>query len=243
MNYQSEKTDLVLQAIEDARQEFSPLEKSGVNAFFKNKKGEPHYYSTLDNIFDACMPALHAHKLSLMYQVRLMEVGDALENVLTTTITHLPSNQYVSSCSTLGSHLSKSQDIGSAITYFRRYQIQAMLNLEADFEDDGNLASGNKGGESNIIETQENNTMPKRKYVIFDKDGKISHECTSFGTYLGDLKKNMTMIKQNHNCCSATIIQLQDIDLWSDGLDKKHAKNVAKIKDNCAKYIKLFKGE
>ncbi len=38
MNYQSEKTDLVLQAIEDARQEFSPLEKSGVNASLKIKR-------------------------------------------------------------------------------------------------------------------------------------------------------------------------------------------------------------
>ena len=54
MKYESDQTNLVLQAIEDARQEFLPLEKSGVNNFFKNKKGEPHLYSTLDNIFDAC---------------------------------------------------------------------------------------------------------------------------------------------------------------------------------------------
>ena len=59
MNYQSEQTNLVCQAIEDARLEFLPLEKSGVNNFFKNKKGDPHLYSTLDNIFDACMPALN----------------------------------------------------------------------------------------------------------------------------------------------------------------------------------------
>ena len=50
MKYQSDKTDIVCQAIEDARQEFLPLEKSGVNNFFKNRKGEPHLYSTLDNI-------------------------------------------------------------------------------------------------------------------------------------------------------------------------------------------------
>ena len=73
MNYQSEQTNLVCQAIEDARLEFLPLEKSGVNNFFKNKKGDPHLYSTLDNIFDACMPALHKYKLSVVYQVRILE--------------------------------------------------------------------------------------------------------------------------------------------------------------------------
>ena len=39
MKYESEQTNLVLQAIEDARLEFLPLEKSGVNNFFKNQKG------------------------------------------------------------------------------------------------------------------------------------------------------------------------------------------------------------
>jgi hypothetical protein len=195
MNYQSEKTNLVLQAIEDARQEFSPLEKSGVNAFFKNKKGDPHMYSTLDNIFDACMPALHKHKLSVVYQVQIMQTANTLENVLTTTITHLPSNQFITSCSTLGNQSAKSQDVGSAITYLRRYQIQAMLNLEADFEDDGNLASGNKTGESNIIDKKENTTMPKRKYVLFNKDGNIASSVSAFGTYLGELNKAISMIK------------------------------------------------
>ena len=37
MKYQSENINLVLQAIEDARLEFMPIEKSGVNNFFKNK--------------------------------------------------------------------------------------------------------------------------------------------------------------------------------------------------------------
>ena len=95
MNYQSEQTNLVCQAIEDARLEFLPLEKSGVNNFFKNKKGDPHLYSTLDNIFDACMPSLHKHKLSVVYQVQIMSTNTSLENVLTTTITHLPSSQFI----------------------------------------------------------------------------------------------------------------------------------------------------
>ena len=102
MKYQSDQTNLVLQAIEDARQDFLPLEKSGVNNFFKNKKGEPHLYSTLDNIFDACMPSLSKHKLSIVYQTRLLETTNGNENVLTTIITHLPSTQFVMSANSLG---------------------------------------------------------------------------------------------------------------------------------------------
>ena len=46
MKYQSDNTSHVLSAIDDARQSFFTLEKSGVNNYFKNNKGEPHLYST-----------------------------------------------------------------------------------------------------------------------------------------------------------------------------------------------------
>jgi len=243
MKYQSEKTNLVCQAIEDARLEFLPLEKSGVNNFFKNKKGDPHLYSTLENIFDACMSALHSHKLSVVYQVQIMSTDTSLENVLTTTITHLPSSQFILSATTLGNQTAKSQDVGSAITYLRRYQIQAMLNLEADFEDDGNIASGNKTGEGKIIETKEKLGTPKRKYNIFDSDGRISNVCTSFGTYLGELNKTLNVIRKSHTCSSATIIQLQDIMLWAEELPKEHKKNADTTIKKCKQYITLIKGE
>mgnify|MGYP003656140506 FL=1 len=243
MNYQSEQTNLVCQAIEDARLEFLPLEKSGVNNFFKNKKGDPHLYSTLDNIFDACMPSLHKHKLSVVYQVQIMSTTTSLENVLTTTITHLPSSQFILSATTLGNQTAKSQDVGSAITYLRRYQIQAMLNLEADFEDDGNSASGRVGKEANVIETTEKTDTPKRKYNVFDKDGKIANVCTSFGTYIGELNKSLDTIRNNHPCSSATIVQLQDIQGWAETLPKEHKRNADTTIKKCKQYIILIKGE
>jgi hypothetical protein len=243
MKYQSDQTNLVCQAIEDARLEFHPLEKSGVNNFFKNRKGDPHLYSTLENIFDACMPSLHRHKLSVVYQVQVMSTESTLENVLTTKITHLPSMQFILSATTLGNQSAKSQDVGSAITYHRRYQIQAMLNLEADFEDDGNTASGNVGKEANVIETKEKKEAPKRKYNLFDKDGKISNVCSSFATYIGELNKSINVVKNNHACSSATIIQLQDIQGWAEGLPKEHKKNADATVKKCKQYITLIKGE
>ena len=236
MKYQSDKTDLVCQAIEEARVEFLPLEKSGVNNFFKNKKGDPHLYSTLDNIVDACMPALYKHKLSVVYQVQIMSTETSLENVLTTTITHLPSNQFILSATTLGNQTAKSQDVGSAITYLRRYQIQAMLNLEADFEDDGNLASGNKANE-----TSTGSGMPKRQYVLFDAKGKIHSRVNSFITYVKSL--NEQSMKKHHEWASVTIIQLQDMIAWAEELPKEHSKNANSMITKCNSLIKFIKGE
>ena len=240
MKYQSDQTNLVLQAIEDARQEFLPLEKGGVNNFFKNKKGEPHLYSTLDNIFDACMPSLSKHKLSIVYQTRLLETNNGIENVLTTIITHLPSTQFVMSANSLGSS-AKTQDVGSAITYLRRYQVQAMLNLEADFEDDGNSASGNKTGESNIIETKDKVDIPKREYICYNAEGKPASKQSQFTTYLANLKANN--MKQHHAWCSITIIQLQDIIGWAEKLPKEHSRSAKNMITKCETQIKFIKGE
>mgnify|MGYP003120222292 FL=1 len=240
MKYQSDQTNLVLQAIEDARQEFLPLQKSGVNNFFKKSNGEGHFYSTLDNIFDACMPALSRYKLSIVYQTRILETNNGNENVLTTIITHLPSTQFIMSANSLGNS-AKTQDVGSAITYLRRYQVQAMLNLEADFDDDGNTADGNKTGEANILENKEKVDLPLRKYIRFDADGKMAFSGTQFMTYVTKLDAHK--MKSHHAWCSNTIIQLQDIKSWAEELPKLHSRTATSMIKKCDEQIKFIKGE
>tara|TARA_S200002703_G_scaffold95887_1_gene82886 strand:- start:1449 stop:1901 length:453 start_codon:yes stop_codon:yes gene_type:complete len=137
-------TEKVLEAIELAKIDFKPLEKNGQNNFFKTQNGEPHKFSTLADINNAVKDTLYKHGLSLSYQCKYNEGLNFLE----TTITHLTSGQSISSTSIIGHSNSTPQQVGSGITYFRRYHIQAMLNLEADFEDDGNQASGNKTNET-----------------------------------------------------------------------------------------------
>ena len=145
MQYQSHNTTNILKAISKARQEFKTIEKSKENSFYKDKNGQAHKYSTLTDINNAINDALVANDLFINYQIRIIEKKDAghdtFANGLTTTITHLTTNEFIASHGLLG-YFTKSQDLGSAITYLRRYHIQSMLNLEGDFEDDGNLASG-----------------------------------------------------------------------------------------------------
>ena len=239
MKYESTNTHQVLSAIDNARQSFFTLEKSGKNSFFKNRKGEPHAYSTLSDIFDATMEALYEHKLSVNYQTKLLETDNGILNILTTTISHLPSGQFISSVSNLGNHV-KSQELGSAITYLRRYHIQAMLNLEADFEDDGNLSSGNTNGESDINDKKDKN-MPSRKYVGYDKEGKANKYSSDFNTYLKNL--NVKEMKQHFAWGASTVIQLQDIIGWAKELPAEHKKHINNIVKKCEAQIKLIEGE
>ena len=140
----SQRTELLLSAIEEARVGIKQLNKSGLNSFFKTQNGKPHQFSTLDDIFNSCKDSLRENKLSILYNIE-----DKNELIfLTTTITHLTSGQFIKSSSSIGTVSSNPQQIGSGITYMRRYHIQAMLNLEADFEDDGNQASGRNTNET-----------------------------------------------------------------------------------------------
>ena len=232
MNYESEKTIEVKSAIERARKEFKPLKKSGVNAFFKNKKGEPHLFSTLDDIFDSCLDALDNHSLSITYQVRLLETAQGYENILTTTITELKTGEYILSASLLGTHL-KTQDLGGAITYMRRYQIQALLNLDADFEDDGNIASGNK---HSIIETNK----PSRKYTTFDVQGNQMGVYTDFASYLKALSKKWV---DYQDWVTPTLKELNDIINWTDSFHENDKKHKITIVNKCSQQINLINGE
>ncbi len=160
MQYQSENTTNILRAISKARQEFKTIEKSKENSFFKDKSGKAHKYSTLTDINNGINEALVNNDLFINYQIRIIEKKDAghdtFANGLTTTITHLTTNEFIASHGLLG-YFTKSQDLGSAITYLRRYHIQSMLNLEGDFEDDGNLSSG---------KVENKKTLPKDQTII-----------------------------------------------------------------------------
>ena len=167
----SDKIGDLLTALHNARKGFKELEKNGQNYYFKNQAGKPHLFSTLDDIFNACKDALWENGIEVFYSTAF----DGTYNVVSTTLVHIASGQWMQSDTAIGDSGSKPQEIGSGITYMRRYHIQAMLNLEADFEDDGNIASGNQG---DIISPPKRTTPSKpvdfdfagEPYRVFDGD-------------------------------------------------------------------------
>lgn len=102
------------------------LEKDKKNPFFKSS------YVSLDNVIDVARPHLLAEKLLLLQPIEQGNVG--------TRIVDTESGESVDSFIPLPENV-KPQDLGSCITYFRRYTLVSLLGLSQE-DDDGNKAQG-----------------------------------------------------------------------------------------------------
>tara|TARA_R110000764_G_scaffold191080_1_gene276288 strand:- start:243 stop:704 length:462 start_codon:yes stop_codon:yes gene_type:complete len=113
-----------------AQKACDPLVKNATNPHFRNT------YADLTATLDAALKALHAHNYALVQSVSRNEFGPFLR----TSLTHTSGHEILSEVPLL---LTKGnmQDLGSAITYARRYSIQSIMGLAAE-DDDGNAASG-----------------------------------------------------------------------------------------------------
>jgi hypothetical protein len=105
--------------------EFGGAHKTGINPHFKSQ------YMTLDELVRATNPVLQKHGLFVLHAMH--------EGFVITTVTHAESETFISSQIALPA-LTDPQKIGSAITYYKRYNLCALLNI-AEADDDANLAS------------------------------------------------------------------------------------------------------
>lgn len=102
------------------------IKKDATNPHFKNS------YASLPNILSAVKPILNALRLVLTQPVTDTHVK--------TIITDCDSEAKIESILAIPAGLS-AQQVGSAITYYRRYTLSSLLALEIDEDDDGNSAS------------------------------------------------------------------------------------------------------
>lgn len=100
-----------------------------VNPHFKSK------YADLSSVLDAIRAPLSANGLSIAQTMFTNEFGSFLQ----TTLMH-SSGQFITSEYPLPGHGAKAHEIGSALTYGRRYSIAAMICNSADEDDDGDVA-------------------------------------------------------------------------------------------------------
>lgn len=105
-----------------AKSEMGAIKKTSTNPFFKSK------YADLQTILEVVEPALLENGLLLIQPIK----DGRVVTIITDGITSIESSIEIGS-------YSKPQDLGSAITYYRRYTLQALLSLSAE-DDDGNQA-------------------------------------------------------------------------------------------------------
>lgn len=133
----SESIAKLTAALVKARGEISHPPRNKVNPHFRNR------YADLTAVLDAVTPAFTANGLAIVQMVE----GDTL----VTTLSH-SSGEFIESAAKIPAH-SNAQQLGSALTYLRRYTVQALAAIAADDDDDGNAASpkkktSNKGSHS-----------------------------------------------------------------------------------------------
>jgi len=111
--------------IHDAKLEIGKVAKNAKNPHFKNT------YADLNALIEAVEPILLEKGLILLQPIK--------EGKVVTMIIDASSSETIESGIDLPTNLNP-QQMGSAITYFRRYTLQSLLSLQA-IDDDGQTAS------------------------------------------------------------------------------------------------------
>ena len=111
--------------IHAAKQEIGVVKKNAKNPHFKNT------YADLNALIDAVEPILLEKGLILLQPIK--------DGKVFTQIIDIDNGEMIESNIELTPNLT-AQALGSQITYYRRYQISAILSLQAD-DDDGQKAS------------------------------------------------------------------------------------------------------
>lgn len=137
---QSAEINELVGALAKAQSQFKPIVKDTQNPFFKSK------YADLATIIAATQTALSTNGLVVMQQPQVQAHSAGVKTVLAHS-----SGQWIWSELMLpaaqGSKFD-AQTVGSALTYARRYALQAILGVAADVDDDGNAAAGNSGSKA-----------------------------------------------------------------------------------------------
>lgn len=120
-----------------ARSEFKPIVKDkSVTVFKDGKKLYDFVYADLGKVIEATEKGLSTNGLDLMWFLSDAPDGKTLRCILAHS-----SGAYIESTITIPPG-ERPQDLGSALTYARRYQAQCVLGVAPEDDDDGSAAAG-----------------------------------------------------------------------------------------------------
>lgn len=117
----------VYQKIAAAKMEIGAIAKKDDNPFFKSK------YFDINSLLHHCEP--------ILFKYRLFALQPIIGGQVVSRIINIDNTSEIDETSwTIPPTIMDPQKVGSAITYFRRYLLQAQLGLQAE-DDDGNKAA------------------------------------------------------------------------------------------------------
>jgi len=118
-------------SVSNFQAECPKISKDANNPFFKGSK-----YATLPHILGIITPILKKNGLLIVQPV--------MNNCVVTKLIHIETGQTIESVyDILCKDATNPQQLGSGVSYARRYSISSILNLNIDDDDDGNAATGN----------------------------------------------------------------------------------------------------
>lgn len=120
--------------------------KLAIGKVIKNAQSHHSKYADLNAILDAVEPILLENGMILLQPIQC--------NNVCTQIIDIDSGTMIESCMELPTNLTP-QQMGSAITYFRRYTLQSSMSLQS-VDDDGEKASKEEQSKEIVKETLSN---------------------------------------------------------------------------------------
>lgn len=113
-----------------AQKEIGGAKKDATNPFYKMK------YSDLGSVMEACKEAFNKHGITVLQPVSSFDN----QTFVSTTLLH-ESGEYISSLMKVScKNPENPQEMGSAITYAKRYSLQAIAFIPSE-DDDGEMAT------------------------------------------------------------------------------------------------------
>jgi hypothetical protein len=133
----SESIGKLAEALAKAQGAIEGAKKDSTNPFYKNR------YADLASVWDACRKSLSDNALSVIQTTDfLLDSPDSV--VVDTRLCH-SSGEWIQGRLVMKPTKASPQEVGSCLTYARRYALSAMVGIAPE-DDDGNAATGKVEG-------------------------------------------------------------------------------------------------
>lgn len=167
----SEQLNELFGALSKAQAKILPAVKDSANPYFKSK------YADLSSVGKACRPALAENGLSV---TQIVYTNDKGQIELETTLGHA-SGQWMSGSIVLPMQKITPQEMGSCISYCKRYALASMVGVYTSDEDDDGEVAMDRAVINKVIE--------KVRLPVINEDQ--VQEIYEFLSYYPDCEKDM----------------------------------------------------